>query len=124
MLVPGGNILNAALRVIQPQSPKLMAWTGRTTNAAGHQVSTYADPVDTTGSFQPIDRKHYQLLGLDLAKSYAMFYTPQEITTPGPGRSGDHLTYGGRKWEAQGETDWLFQDGWAGYTFVDIGPAV
>jgi len=124
MLVPGGNILMMALRVIQPQAPLLKQWTGRSTNAAGRQVSTYADPVAIIGSFQPIDRKHYQQLGLDLNKSHSMLYTPVPISTPGRDRSGDQLIYGGKLHEAQSETDWSTQDGWAGYTFVEIGPAV
>jgi hypothetical protein len=123
MLVPGGNILNAALRVIQPQAPRLKRWTGRTQNNRGEFVPTYAPPVAVVGSFQPVDRKLYQQLGLDLSKSYATLFTATTIRTLDRDAAGDQVVYGGRLWEAQSQVNWQTQDGWGEYAFVDIGPS-
>lgn len=120
MIVPGGNILAAALRVIQPQTPVLRKWTGRTRGPTGLYVNAYADPRPISGSFQPVSLNAYQQLGLDLAKKYSVLYTNSPIRAVAEDGSADVVEYGGERHKAESETDWQTQDGWRSYLFVKV----
>lgn len=120
MLVPGSNLLSMALGVIRPQAPQLLAFTGRVKGPTGIYVNTYADPVTITGSFQAIDPRAYQQLGLDMAKTYSVLYTSTPIRTVAPDGSGDIVLYGGERHKAESETDWQTQDGWRSYVFIKV----
>lgn len=120
MIVPGGNILAAALRVIQPQTPVLRAWTARNLGPTGLYVNTYADPRPIVGSFQPVSLTAYQALGLDMAKKYSVLYTNAPIRAVAADGSGDVVEYAGERHKAESETDWQTQDGWRSYLFVKV----
>lgn len=120
MLVPGGNLLGMALRVINPQGLQWQQFTGRARNAGGDYVNTYAAAATIQGSFQPMDAKTYQALGLDLKKTYATLYTPQFIQTTNRNASGDLVTYNGKLWQGEDARDWTGQDGWGAYVFVQV----
>jgi hypothetical protein len=123
MIVPGSNLLNLALTVIGSQA---LAWyraTGRTPNALGEFITTYADPVVIYGSLQPIDKAKYEDMGLDLAKTYYAFYTSNGIEGVRRDDSPDWLRWNNRRLEVVDEADWLIQDGWRGLVLVDEGPA-
>lgn len=120
MLVPGSNLLSMALGVIRPQAPQLSAWVSRTRGVTGVFVDTYAEPVTISGSFQPIDRKAYQALGLDLARTYSVLYTSTPIRTVAPDVAGDLVTYAGKTHKAESVMDWQAQDGWRSYIFVEV----
>ena len=121
MLVPGGNILGLALRVINPQGVVWQRWTGRTRNAGGSYVNAYAATANITGSFQPIDRKAYVTLGLDMSRNYATFHTNAAVQVVTRDTSGDLLTYGGKLYQIESKQDWSLQDGWSAYTCVEVG---
>lgn len=122
-MIPGMNLLAAALTVIAPQQIVLYRATGRVENAVGQWVTSYAPGVPVEGSWQAVDRSKYEQLGLDLSKQYFNFYTRDKITAIQPDVSPDLAMRDGRKYSAVGETPWNNVDGWQGTVFVDIGAA-
>lgn len=122
MIVPGSNLLNMALRVIQPQGLGWRAFVSRSVNAAGDFVNTYADSVNIQGSMQPLEKKLYQELGLNLAKNYSVLFTSAQVRHTTEDRSGDLLTYGGLTWCAESDTDWAVADGWRYILCVEVRP--
>lgn len=120
MLVPGSNLLSMALGVIRPQAPQLISWTSRAKGPTGVFVDTYAEPVTISGSFQPVDRKAYQALGLDLSRNYSVLYTSTPIRTVERDSSADLVTYAGKTHKAESVMDWQSQDGWRSYLFVEV----
>ena len=114
MLVPGSNLLALAMGPIARQTLQWRAFISRAVNTAGDWESTFADPVDITGSFQAVNRATYQLLGLNLQKDYANFYTQADVNTLDRDREGDMLVFPvtGEKWQAESDQDWRGVDGW------------
>lgn len=122
-MIPGLNILNIALGAIQPQSLMWHAWAGNTTNPLGQDIPSYAAPVPIIGSFQPVDARTMQAMGLDMTKRYRNLYTSNPLEGVSRGEAPDYATFDGRRYEVAGDTDWARQDGWKGVLFVDVGPA-
>lgn len=120
MLVPGSNLLNMALRVINPQGISLQRHTGRAKNGVGVFVDSYAAAVPVQGSVQPLDAKAYQMLGLDLAKKYVTVFTSTKVQTVERDKAGDLMTYDGLLYKAESNQDWTGQDGWGAYLFVKV----
>lgn len=123
-MIPGMNLLNMALTVIQAQQIVLYRAVGREQNAIGQWVTKYAPGVPVEGSWQPVDRSKYELLGLDMTKQYFNFYTSESITAVRDDQSPDVATRGGRKYATVGETPWKPMDGWMHALFIDTGPDV
>lgn len=121
MIVPGSNLLNIALGVIAGQDVTLYRFTGRTTNAIGYDIASYAAGVPLTGSMQPVARNLYQTLGLDFRKNYATLYASADVQDVTRDGSGDQFGWNGRRWQAESNTDWLAVDGWKGVLLVDVG---
>lgn len=121
MAVPSSNILKSALRLIKRQTVTHYAWTGRTPNAIGYDVDSYAAPATITGSFQPVSRTRYAALGLDFSKSYITFYTESVIRCIERDRSGDIIAFNGRRYKCESPTEWNGIDGWNSVYAVDIG---
>lgn len=123
MSVPGINVLGLALSILGRQTVQYERNTGRTVNAAGRDTATFAAPVPVTGSFQPMPMATVAMLGIDLSKSWATFHAPVLTIEPTRGTSGDQLTFGGRRYQAQEVVNWYVQDGWTWSLWVDIGAA-
>lgn len=121
-MIPGSNLLAQAGTVIAFQTVDYLAATGRTLDAAGVWVTTYAAPTPVRGSFQSINTNLYERLGLDYQKSYRNFYSVDPVYGTTRDRSGDRVQFFGRTYEAVGGSDWRAQDGWQGTLFVDVGP--
>jgi len=119
-MVPGSNLLARAMGPIARQTLQHRAFVSRSTNAAGDYVSVFADPVAITGSFQAINRATYQLLGLNLQKSYANLYTQAAVRTLERDREGDLLTFAGKTWQAESDQDWSAVDGWRKILCVQV----
>jgi hypothetical protein len=117
------NLLQAALSVIPPSTVIWIRATGRTQNALGQWVTTYAAPVDLRGSFQPLEKAKYEALGLDMNKHYRVFYVSQPVAPVDRGTSGDRLIHDGRLYQVEDEADWYSYNGWLGLVCVDIGAA-
>jgi hypothetical protein len=123
-MIPGINLLNLALTVIEPQGVEWHKFGARTQNALGQWITTYQPGVAIWGSWQPLESKRYAELGLDLAKRYFVFYTSNDLTGVERGESGDVLIWNGRKFQIQDDTVWYQMDGWDGIICVDIGPGM
>lgn len=119
-MIPGMNIYKLAIGAIARQSLVLRAYTGRTQNAAGYDIDSYAAPVTITGSMQAVPRNTYQTLGLDLQKVYATLYTDHPVQDISRDASGDKIEWNGNVWLAESGTDWMAQDGWRSILCVRI----
>lgn len=120
MSVPGSNLLRLAMGPIRRQTLQHRAFTGRTINSVGDYVSTFAAPVDITGSMQPVNRALYQQLGLNLAKNYSMLYTEANVMPTERDREGDYVDFGGRVWQCESDQDWRAVDGWRKFLCVEV----
>lgn len=124
-MIPGSNLLKMALKVIGSQTVQYIQYLGRVENSAGFLVSTYAEPVPLTGSFQPVPRQYFAQMGLDYNKSYAMLYDPNgTIKDLDRDRSGDYIEFADARYEAMSSTDWTPIDGWNGTLFVKLLPNI
>ena len=121
-MTPGSNILRRALRVIRPQSAQWYSSTGRTANAIGLLVTTFAEPVTVTGSFQPIDRKLYQLLGLEWSKEYVTYYLTYPVNDVERDQAPDEFVFNGNRYRVMTDTDWNLVDGWNSPIAVRLTP--
>jgi len=120
MIVPGSNLLQAALSVIASQTVTYFAASGRTLNAVGQYVTTFATSVSLVGSFQPVPRALYQTYGLDLSKTYYTFYSSTNIQDVNRDVSGDQLEFNGKRFQCLASNDWFAIDGWTGILCVEI----
>lgn len=111
-MIPGANLLAMAMGPIGAQTLQHEAFEGRTVNSIGNFISTFAAPVDITGSMQPVNRKLYQQLGLNLSKDYATLYTQADVHVTDRDREGDRVSFGGKVWQAESDMDWRLVDGW------------
>ena len=122
-MIPGINLLNIALGVIQSQSGLWVRFLGNTTNDRGQDIPSYADPVEIVGSFQATDVRTIQSMGLDLSKKYRTLYTSNPVSITERGTSPDLLIFNSRKYQVAGDADWFWQDGHKGLVLVDVGAA-
>lgn len=120
MAVPGSNNLNLALSVIARQTVSYWRYLSRTTNAIGLDVSTYADPVDITGSLQAVPRSAYKELGLDLTRNYVRFFTSNDLIDIKRDVSGDRISYAGKYYNVLSATDWYAVDGWLEVLCIEV----
>lgn len=105
-MIPGANLLGLAFRAIRPQKIPWRAFTGRTENAAGDTVATFAPAVELTGAMYPLDTKLYQQFGLNLAKNYARLYIFGSAQPTARDRDGDLILFGGKTWQCEDAWDW------------------
>jgi len=120
---PGGNLLNSALRVISPQPVEWHQFVGRSVNAIGLQVDTFAPVVEVYGSFQPIPTSAYAELGLDFARRYADFFASLNQKVLARDVTGDEVVYLGKRFKCESDDDWFSQDGWKEVKLVMIPDA-
>ena len=122
-MIPGINLLNMALGVIQPQQITWFRFLGNTENELGQDIPAFDAGTPILGSFQPVDARTVQQLGMDIQKSYRNLYTSHPIESLKRDTSPDYLLFQGRKYQVMGDTDWIAQDGWKALMFVDVGAA-
>lgn len=122
MNIPGANLLGMASRVIRFETIGHRAFVSRAANAAGDFVSTFAASVDIQGSMQPLNKKLYQELGLDLSKNYVMLYTSAAVTGSIRDHEGDLLTFGGKTWQCGSDQSWAAIDGFTKMLCVEVPP--
>lgn len=123
MGVPGSNLLNLALSVIAKQTLTYYQATGRTLNAVGQEITTYASPVTVMGSFQPVPRILYEKYGLDFQKSYFTFYASVNLIDIQRDVSADQIAFGSQRYQCLSSNDWFAVDGWKGILCVLIAGA-
>lgn len=110
-----------ALSIIARQTVTYYHMTARALNDVGQDVTTYASPVNMTGSFQPVPKRLYEVYGLDLQKSYYTFYTSNNLLDVQRDLSGDQIAFNNRRFQCESANDWFAIDGWKGVLCVDIG---
>jgi len=111
-MIPGANLLNAALRIIQKQNFTYYANTGRTTNSIGLDVAVYAAGIPASGSVQPVPRNLYANMGLDFQKNYYNFFLQNNIIDIDRDVSGDQFVYNSARFQCLSKTNWFAVEGW------------
>lgn len=121
-MIPGSNLLSEALELIASQPVKYYRNNGRVANAALILVPTY-DPVQVVRrcSVQAVPRTRYEVLGLDMSKSYVTWFAPQAVITIDRDKAGDKIVWNGASYQCETVTDWSGQDGWSAVICVKIG---
>lgn len=122
-MIPGLNILAVVFGAIGTQTIKHLAASGRTQNAVGAWVTSYAAPADVQASVQPASYATIKQLGLDLGKSYHTIWLKANIQGIMRGESPSRFIFSGRLHEVVYVKDWYGQDGWVEVSVVDIGAA-
>ena len=111
-MIPGANILNMALSVIARQTISYYMSTGRVLNDVGQYVTSYSAGVFIVGSFQPVPKELYTKWGLDLQKTYYVFYTSNNLVDIGRDVSGDQIAFNGQRFQCESADNWYEMDGW------------
>ncbi len=120
MMIPGGNLLNLALSVIAKQPMIYSRFIKRTTGENGMFISQYAPEIPVTGSFQPVPRNLYQVMGLDFQKNYANIFISRNILDVERDVAGDQFKVCGNVWQAESKTAWNAVDGWDQVLCVEV----
>lgn len=126
MTTPGSNLYARATRVIATSKFSYVMFTGRINNEIAELVSTYAKPILTTGSVQPVPRNLYEQYGLDFQRSYIMIYASQAVIDVSRDTSGDQVIFpvGGATYNVLSDTRWFPIDGWTAFICVKVIPDV
>lgn len=123
MSIPGANLLAMASRLIKFQKIVWERNLSMPIDAAGIDSPTYAPPVPILASVQAVPRSVIVREGLDLEENYLMVYTEKPLQDLRRDKAPDLLTFGGRKYNVESNTNWKIQDGWLGAIVIDTGPA-
>lgn len=118
--IPGVNLLNLALSVIQQQTVIYYKFDERTVNDVGQYQSSFENGVEIVGSFQPVPRNLYRTYGLDFQKEYYTFYTSNDLLDLQRDVSGDQIEFMGKRYQCESNNDWFKLDGWKGVLCVNI----
>lgn len=116
----GGNLLEMALGLTGTQDVEWSAFEGKTTNAAGYDVATWADPVTVAGSFQAVSSSLIQQLGLDMSRNYGTFFASKNFGDLNRDKTSDRLAYAGKIYQVISKTPWHAQDGWDYVLCVEV----
>lgn len=119
-MIPGSNLLNMALGSISPSVLLYYQFVSNSTNDLGIVVPVYADPIDISGSFQPVPRSMYAEMGLDLNKKYANFYASSNILDLNRGITGDGFQFQNEFYKCESATLWYGIDGWTAALLVNV----
>ncbi len=106
------NILGQVQSVIGKQSYKIIKYLGRTRNENGYYISEFSDPINMSGSVQPVSSSVYKDLGLDFKKAYIKIYDTELISSLTRETNSDQIIWNGYLWELAESTSWTIQSGW------------
>lgn len=120
-IVPGGNLLKKAFKVIKKDSFIYRQFKSRITNSIGIDTPVYEPDILLKGSVQAVPRRLYQLHGLDWKKNYIMVYSSDVIEGVNRDTSGDRIIFNGKLFQVLDENDWTPIDGWNGVMCVEVG---
>lgn len=123
-MIPGNNLLNMCLRIIAPQTVYWYQSVSSPLNSIGQNVTEYAAPLSILGSFQPVSRQVIFNLGLDMQKSYFVFYSSNNFQDIERDKSPDLLVQGLNVYQIASCAEWFDQDGWVGALVCYSGFAV
>jgi len=111
-MIPGGNLLAVAARVIAQQSFLYFPYVTRNLMPNGLWSTTYATGQQIKGSAQPVARNLYANLGLDFQKLYYNFYVQQNVFDITRDIAGDQFEFQGKNFQIISKTPWHGIDGW------------
>jgi hypothetical protein len=111
-MIPGGNIMAMATRVIAQQQFTYIPYVTRTLMPNGNWAATYDLTQQIMGSVQPVPRSLYAVNGLDFQKSYYNFFMQQDAMDVTRDVSGDMFQFQGNNFQALSKTPWFGIDGW------------
>lgn len=117
------NLLAATQSVIGRQKYQLKKWLGKTTNAAGFEIDEYAEPVDRSGSVQPVSRSKYEHMGLDFSKLYIKIFDVQLIDVLNRTENADQIIWQGGIYKAMPNMDWSKSGTWNSVLCVRVKDA-
>lgn len=120
-MIPGSNILDLALSVINSQVVQYFRFVSRTLNANKLWEIAYESPILIEGSLQPVPKQLYAEYGLDLEKTYYTFYSSNNILPVMRDVSGDQLIFNNQLFQCEATNDWFAIDGWVGVLCVRLG---
>lgn len=121
MTVPGLNVLATSFRLISPQTVLYYPTIGRSLNSVGQDVTAYAAPFNIVGSFQPVPKTLYKILGLDFQKNYVNFFTNTPLVDIHRNVSGDQIVFNNLRYQCESSTPWFNMDKWVAILCVEIG---
>lgn len=119
-MIPGSNILNAALRVISSTPVQYYKYVSRVSNDVGLFNTTYLSPITIKGSLQPVEKSLYAELGLDLSKKYVDLFVQNDILDVNRDVSGDQFIYGSETYQCESSEPWFLIDGWTAIHAVRV----
>lgn len=119
-MIPGNNVLDMALSILESQTLEYLKYVSRSANGYGQLSNQYAPPVLITGSFQPVKRQIYQELGLDFNKKYYYFYVESNLLDINRDVSSDKLIFDGDTYQCQSAENWYQMDGWIAILCVKV----
>jgi hypothetical protein len=119
-MIPGNNVLDMALSILQSQTLEYLMYVSRSANGYGQLTTQYAPPVLITGSFQPVKRQIYQELGLDFDKKYYYFYVKSNLLDINRDVSSDKLVFDGDTFQCQSAENWYQMDGWIAILCIKV----
>ena len=119
-MIPGSNILNAALRAISSTPVQYYQYVSRVSNNVGLFNTTYLSPITIKGSLQPIEKSLYAELGLDLSKKYVDFFVQNNILDVNRDVSGDQFVYATETYQCESAEPWFLIDGWTAIRAVRV----
>lgn len=108
------NLLEEALRVIPPTVFHLRKFAGNVENEMGYSVPAYGEPVEISGSVQPVSGMVYEQLGLHRDKNHKTFFGSklmENLSHKGP-ESPDIIIYESKTFEVVSAMDWYSYNGW------------
>ncbi len=120
MTIPGSNILDDALTLIDSVEIQFFENTSRTKNSIGLYVSIYAAAVPVQASVQAVKRSQYRKLGLDFNKHYLMLWSSHDFKDLARDRGADQIEFNNKRYELMNEDDWTPLDGWNSTLAVEI----
>lgn len=117
-MIPGSDLLDLALTVIDAQTVAYYKTTGRELNAIGQEITSYEAPAMIVGSMQPVPRRLYEAYGLPFNRTYYTFYTSNDTEDIERDTSGDQIVYNNQRFQVESNNDWFAADGWQGVLCV------
>ena len=125
MNIPGSNLLQIAMSVINPTGDVfLRKYAGEVDNDFGVPIKSWEEPVPMMGcSAQPISFHDIQVLGLEVGKRYIRVWVSADAQATSRGSEGDQFIWGLELWTIVEPTYWIKQDGWNEVVAVYEGQA-
>ena len=121
-IVPGGNLLNQATKLIKTKKFMYYAYTGTTETDIGTEVHAFAAGIKASGSIQPVSQQTKKEKGIDLEGRMIEIWTPLKINSLARDRPSDQIGWDSQRWNIIESMNWSPIDGWNSVVAVEIKP--